>query len=104
MKWDRTGEENNSGTEGEDSRRMKWDRTGEGNNSGTGGKRVENEMGLERERGTGEQYRHWREERMKWDRTGEENNSGTGGKRVENEMGLERERRTPVALEEESRE
>ena len=33
-----------------DSDRMKWDRTGEENNSGTGGKRVENEMGLERER------------------------------------------------------
>ena len=31
---------------------MKWDRTGEENNSGTGGKRVENEMGLERERRT----------------------------------------------------
>ena len=26
---------------------MKWDRTGEGNNSDTGGERVENEMGLE---------------------------------------------------------
>ena len=31
---------------------MKWDRTGEENNSGTGGKRAENEMGLERERRT----------------------------------------------------
>ena len=58
---------------------MKWDRTGEENNSGTGGKRVENEMGLERERrttvalegrevgmewenGRGKQQWHWREE------------------------------------------
>ena len=31
---------------------MKWDRTGEENNSGAGGKRVENEMGLERKRRT----------------------------------------------------
>ena len=31
---------------------MKWDRTGEENNSGSGGKKIEKEMGLERERRT----------------------------------------------------
>ena len=77
---------------------MKWDRTGEENNSGTGGKRVENEMGLERERRTAVALEGERV-RMQWNRTGEENNSGSGGKRIENEMGLERERRTAVALE-----
>ena len=34
MKWDRTGEENNSGTGG----KREWKRTGEENNSGTRGK------------------------------------------------------------------
>ena len=72
---------------------MKWDRTGEENNSGTGGEESRERNGIERERRTTVAMR------MKWDRTGEENNSGTGGKRVENEMGLERERRTTVALE-----
>ena len=37
---------------------MKWDITGEENNSGSGGKRVENEMGYN---GRGEQQWHWRE-------------------------------------------
>ena len=31
---------------------MKWDRSGEENNSGSGGKKIEKEMGLERERRT----------------------------------------------------
>ena len=58
---------------------MKWDRTGEENNSGTGGERVENEMGLERERRT---------------------TVALEGREVGiEEMGLERERRTTVALE-----
>ena len=40
---------------------MKWDITGEENNSGSGGKRVENEMGYN---GRGEQQWHWRGERV----------------------------------------
>ena len=56
---------------------MKWDRTGEENNSGTGGKKIEKEMGLERER-TAVALEGERVENA-MDRTGEENNSGTEG-------------------------
>ena len=57
MQWDRTGEENNSGSGG---KRTKWDRnrerngirTGEENSSGTGGGESRECNGIERERKT----------------------------------------------------